>query len=496
MDFNCENPCVECPPPSIDGLGLSPTNPSNPFSNLSSEAPDIDLFIGRRYFRGGFPPLGRTWYAAGCLGFCSSTFSQEDADLCASRQATLCVSPLWPQPNPGTGVPEPRPTRTNDEQSCTLQCPDGTLNKFTVRPNTFLAFDAGTANAMARAYACEQVSRNFICILGTETDFAACSGSLIELLVIANSRLLPVQFEVVSGSIPEGLLLQQSTNSLQLLISGIVTTGGTYNFTIRATNTFQGGPGNSADRNYTIVIAEIANNSELPNAVIGEPYEQGLVFLAPDGPSITWAVLGGLEQLPSWLNLNDQNGFLFGTPPPEAEGPYTFAISASNGTLTCVKEFTLNVDEAPSVCVDWSLIPWDGHSQFADPGATASFTPINTPGDSFSCSATNTGPFQFATAENVTNEFIYNGEACQSKLNMEWAGNGSFFVQVSSITNLGDPIGLLNKNQFATAPGVHEFLFFVPSTAGENYTIRVSVFVSANFNIPGANAFSGTFSNV
>src|SRR5512134_3534907 len=128
MNIPCPNPCVTCPP-SIGG-GIGPVDPDNPFVNLSSELPDVDNFIGRRYSL-GLPPLGSTWYAVGCIGFCFSPNSQQEADLCAAQQAVFCLGSLWPRLTPGTNpdfpfIPEDRPTLSNDAQFCQFLCPVGT----------------------------------------------------------------------------------------------------------------------------------------------------------------------------------------------------------------------------------------------------------------------------------------------------------------------------------------------------------------------------------
>lgn len=69
---------------------------SNPLANLSSEAPDNNIFISIFW-----PPFGPItpdhWRVNACVGFCESSISQADADDCARRKALECI-PVDPNP--------------------------------------------------------------------------------------------------------------------------------------------------------------------------------------------------------------------------------------------------------------------------------------------------------------------------------------------------------------------------------------------------------------
>jgi len=137
MNIPCDNPCPTCTPGP--GGGIGPVDPANPFVNLSSELPDADDYIGRRYTLGQ-PPLGSTWYAIGCIGWCLSTVSQEDANLCALVQNALCTSSEWPEwQDNGTDddTLQDRTVYYNRAQHCDYPCPDGTTNRFTVAAGVF-----------------------------------------------------------------------------------------------------------------------------------------------------------------------------------------------------------------------------------------------------------------------------------------------------------------------------------------------------------------------
>lgn len=128
------NPCpkhVLCPP----GTGTE----SEGF-NYSSEHVDVPEFAGVYY-----PPVSPYGYYTACQGRCVSLVSQQDADLCAQRQAVLC------QNNTGKG-PDNKPKQTfgNTPQICTEP---GTGRLVTVPADVFFADSQAEANAMALAYA-------------------------------------------------------------------------------------------------------------------------------------------------------------------------------------------------------------------------------------------------------------------------------------------------------------------------------------------------------
>src|SRR2546430_7502011 len=84
----------------------------DPIENFSSEAPDVAVFVANVTvpIGGGGGRLGR-FQRQGCVGICTSTVSQAEADQCAADQAFLCSTP------PGTLVFPSEP------QTCTVNCP-------------------------------------------------------------------------------------------------------------------------------------------------------------------------------------------------------------------------------------------------------------------------------------------------------------------------------------------------------------------------------------
>lgn len=340
---------IFCPtPPNLCFDPADPTNPgpSSLFPKYSAEDPDKDIFIGRNYRPfPDFPPLGSNWTAVGCVGWCLSTISQEDANLCAQRQAAMCVAGDWPveiaNPTPAGNrppdspdfIPRPRELFPNQEQSATFTCPDGSPFTFTVAAGTFLALSQVAANLMALSYATNQAVVNRLCF-GPISNDGCCVGNVCTSVITISSGNTPLTLTIASGSLPSGLLMQQ--NETQAIISGEATAVGTYTFMLQAMDS----KGHTMQKQYTIYVEGIVNTS-LPPATVGSPYSATLL---PDGPtsgSITWNVL--LGSLPSGLTLDINTGIISGT--PTSTGISTFTILMTDNRVDCQEQFTITVSE-------------------------------------------------------------------------------------------------------------------------------------------------------
>ena len=241
-------------------------------------------------------------------------------------------------------------------------------------------------------------------------------------------------YQVTAGSLPPGLTL--STGGA---ISGTSTGGGTYNFTVTATDSSTGSGPYSGAAAYSITMgtpAIIVSPSSVNNAQIGVAYSQ--TFTTSGGTAgYTYNVSAGA--LPTGLSLNPGTGVISGT--PTAGGTFNFDITStdsSTGTgapFTGSRSYTLSVlspalTMTPSgltgmmvgvpftatITAGGGTAPWNyfmyggtvlpaGLSLNATTGEISG-TP--TAGGSFSFtiaatdSSTGTGPFTVARAYNVT----------------------------------------------------------------------------------------------
>ena len=344
MAFECDIPCIACP---TSFLGL-PNDPTNPNLNLSSEAPDVDNFIGRAYSSGD-PPLGQFFYAVGCIGWCLGN-TQAEADLCAARQAITCLSVNWPVTtvNPGFDPSKPKSTKnnpttstarplfTNTEQTCSNPCPSGPPSSFSVPAGTFVAFSQLQANNEAYNEACNDLSFGAVC-LGDISNSNGCIGVPFNATIIGSSSN-SLTFSITSGGLPNGLSLSQSGNTI--IISGTPTTGEEPSFSILANDNH----GNTVTRSYSISVFGISNSTALTGADKGYVYSYQLSFAGNTVGSLIYSLDSG--SLPAGLSIS-ASGLITGT--PTIDGTSNFSIKVTRGDgLACSK--ALSIVTSNTVC--------------------------------------------------------------------------------------------------------------------------------------------------
>ena len=143
-----------------------------------------------------------------------------------------------------------------------------------------------------------------------------------------NGGASPYSFAVTNGSLPPNLSLPSAG-----LLSGTLTTLGTYNFTVTAT----AANGCQGRATYDLVVTcptLTLSSATLPNGTYGTAYNQSLT--ASGDSTYTFRVTGGA--LPPGLNL--LNGVFSGT--PTAVGNYSFTITAYGFNNLCSGSQTYN----------------------------------------------------------------------------------------------------------------------------------------------------------
>ena len=171
-------------------------------------------------------------------------------------------------------------------------------------------------------------------------------------VISATGGIAPLSFGVTAGSLPPGMTLSSAGT-----ISGTPTGGGTYNFTITATdNSGHSYTGSSA---YSINVA--APTITLPatspsNGTVAAAYG-GHTFTASGGVSPYSFTLGG-GALPDGLTLAS-NGGLSGT--PTSGGSFSFTVRATDSTsgagpYSATQSFSLNI-AAPTITIGQSSLP-------------------------------------------------------------------------------------------------------------------------------------------
>jgi Putative Ig domain len=329
----------------------------SPIANLSAEAPDVDVFIAFRDFRGN-PPLGVVYAQLGCKAICFSTVSQRDADDCAVRRAQECVWPNWkppgpprppgpddgpggPTPNTPGGVPPSHPsnpisTAANTPQICSADCPDGSPFSEIVPAGTVVSLNQNLANAMAHSLACNRALEDRICFASGSPP-AACVGQAYSFQVVAvgGQPFDDRDYEwSETGDFPPGLSLNSATG----LISGTPFVNGSFSFGVRATDA----DGNSQNTTFSICVMEIVTGATLPPATEATPYAAPLIQEPGTVSSEQWSLVSGI--LPPGITLA-ANGALSGTPTEINIFTFELQVTADCGgsSVTCIKGFTLEV---------------------------------------------------------------------------------------------------------------------------------------------------------
>jgi predicted outer membrane repeat protein len=168
----------------------------------------------------------------------------------------------------------------------------------------------------------------------------AVAGVAYSQQLTASGGTAPYTYAVTGGSLPAGLTLSQGG-----LISGTPTTGGTANFTVTATDSYN----QSGSLAYTLTVSPSAitltTPSPLPGAVAGVAYSQQFTASGGTAP-YTYAVTGG--SLPAGLTLST-SGLMSGTPTTAGTANFTVTATDSNNqsgslayALTVTANFTLS----------------------------------------------------------------------------------------------------------------------------------------------------------
>ncbi|WP_180977433.1 putative Ig domain-containing protein [Janthinobacterium sp. ROICE36] len=154
---------------------------------------------------------------------------------------------------------------------------------------------------------------------------AAAVGTAYSQNVTAANGATPYTYAISAGALPAGVSLNTSTGAL----SGTPTAGGSFNFTVRATDSSAGSGPYSGTRAYSLTVAAPTISitpTTMPAMTAGVAYSQGITAANGTGP-YAYAITGG--SLPTGLSLAS-DGTLSGT--PTAAGPYNFTVTATDSS--------------------------------------------------------------------------------------------------------------------------------------------------------------------
>ena len=147
-------------------------------------------------------------------------------------------------------------------------------------------------------------------------------------------------YTVISGTLPAGISLTAGG-----LLSGTpaASTGGTYRFTVQATN----GVGTDATQAFTLTVNQAPSFTSNLSTTFTTATAGSFQASASGYPSPVFALGSGI--LPSGVTLS-AGGLLSGTPTAQSGGSYPVILKASNGTSPDASQaFTLTVNQPPAI---------------------------------------------------------------------------------------------------------------------------------------------------
>lgn len=324
-----------------------------PVRNFSQETPDVPVFLCEYHQ----PVTAGTFFSNDCVGFCESEISEEDCIECATRAALECPPepPREPQdpndPNNPFGPPL-RPIFLNGEQSCVVECPDGTTFEWTVPAGTVSSFWQRDANARAEALACKRATEHRVCFT-TDAELAnACVDDFSSIVIGAQGGDSPYTFALTSGALPTGMSFDPVG-----IITGIPTSSGLATFEITVTDAI----GSTQTKEFTLRAIEITSPSTLPNATLNSAYSETLTSAGGVVP-VSWAITAGA--LPTGMSM-PASGVISGT--PTVIGTYNFTATLTDADdNSCSKDFSIEVEPVVPMAAYWTFQVQGANDVFFD----------------------------------------------------------------------------------------------------------------------------------
>lgn len=217
---------------------------------------------------------------------------------------------------------------------------------------TYTATNAGGTSSPATVTV--TVSDPTISVSPSSVPNATVGTSYPAQTVSASGGSSPYTYTITSGSLPAGMTLASSGT-----LSGTPTAGGTFNFTVTATDSSTGAGPFTGSKALSLTVGAptiSVSPTTLPNPSYGVAYSQTVSASGGIAP-YAFAVTAG--SLPAGLILNPGTGLISGT--PTVSSPYLFTITATDsstgtGPYTGSRTYTGAVG-APTITVSPVSLP-------------------------------------------------------------------------------------------------------------------------------------------
>ena len=211
--------------------------------------------------------------------------------------------------------------------------------------------DSASPQQTAEKYFTIVVAPGHLRILTTELAETSV-GIAYSDTVCASGGTPPYMWAVVSGSLPEGLLLDSITGT----ISGTAEQAGEFEFTVSVNDSSDPTQSAEADLIITVSPSEIMiTTGNLPKGNVGVYYQEN-ISVCGGIPPYTWTLSDGI--LPPGLSMGGTDGKIHGF--PTTEGEWTFSVKVYDSGAaqqSTSKSFTLSVYPEPVHITTGSPLP-------------------------------------------------------------------------------------------------------------------------------------------
>lgn len=178
----------------------------------------------------------------------------------------------------------------------------------------------------------------------TSLSNATVASAYNQTITATGDGIAPYSYAITAGALPAGMSLNSNG-----VLSGTPTAGGTFNFTITATDSDTSAP-LTGSQAYTLTVAAPTISvapASLPNGTLSVAYSQAITVSGGTSP-YTYALTAGT--LPAGMSLSSA-GVLSGT--PTASGTFNFTVTATDsssgtGPYTDARAYALTITAAPT----------------------------------------------------------------------------------------------------------------------------------------------------